>query len=296
MAKAVRKGGCFLLCSCAEPCLPLAPQLFIKGEGFSLPLVFLAHLPVLAGSSKNSEQRPPRNSRFCGGRQVAAPVWGAARSCNPLLPPSPRRSWLSPCHRHGCRGSTAGEKPHLPRGQASLGCEEVHRSKGWKEGPAASRPSPAPVEGRRPCLRPSARPLRRPRAGPRAGPPRINWAAAAGTPAANRAVLPLHFFGSRVSRPSSSVPPAQGRWEVREAPRLPPLPPPPSAGRGGHVPPGLHLEHLLRRLRLPGGLPHRGSQLPAGTCPLPRRQRQEGLRRLSRGAHRHRPRQRRLSR
>lgn len=149
--------------------------------------------------------------------------------------------------------------------------------------------------------RPLARLLRRPRAGLGAGPLHISSAAAAGNPAAKPGVL-ASGFGSSVPRLSSFVLLARGRCDVRGPPRFPflvaaassPRVPPSPAGHGGHVPPGFHLEYLLRRLRLPGGLPRRSSQLPAGTCPLPRRQRQEGLRRVGWGAHRHRPGQRRL--
>lgn len=135
--------------------------------------------------------------------------------------------------------------------------------------------------------------------GPRAGPPPIKLAAGTALPAANPAVFSVPVVGSRPSRPSRPC-----RGSARRDPRLhlparplpPPRHPPPPAGRGGHVPAGLLLEYLLRRLRLPGGLPHRRGQLPAGTCPLPGGQRQEGVRRLGRGAHRHRPRRRRLPR
>lgn len=137
-------------------------------------------------------------------------------------------------------------------------------------------------------------------AGPRAGPPRIKPAAGAALPAASPAVFRSRFHGgsaSRLSRPSRGGAESDPRLHCSAAAAAAsPRHPPPPAGRGGHVPAGLHLEYLLRRLRLPRDLPRRRGQLPEGTCPVPGGQRQEGVRRLGRGAHRHRPRQRRLPR
>lgn len=85
--KAVKRQGLpfslFLHYASAEPCLPLAPQLFMKGESFSLPLTFFAPLLKNKGlyleeTPRTWEQRPSRASMFCGGRQAAAPVHGKA--------------------------------------------------------------------------------------------------------------------------------------------------------------------------------------------------------------------------
>lgn len=64
---------------------------------------------------------------------------------------------------------------------------------------------------------------------------------------------------------------------------------------GDHAGPRGRLERVLRRLRLPGRLPHRRRHLPAGARPSRHPRRAAHLRRLRRGSRRRRPRRGRLS-
>lgn len=150
----------FLRCVCGEPCLPLAPQLFTKGERFYLPLMFLPHLPKNKGlwETLTLSKSCQETVCFARGRQpqytaTFGVLPGPLILSFPLSPP--RNLWHCRVALVRLLRLNGQRTAAMPTGTAAE--SGVHRRKGWKEEPAASRPGPGPARGEAEPPRPPRR-------------------------------------------------------------------------------------------------------------------------------------------